>query len=155
MLGKIKANDLKVVGYVADLQQALASESAWVIHGAEWVVSGLITDGLPVDWVLPDEGGVRWMEGVGIGRGTENRELAELLVQYIISPEGNSRVAVNEIFWGMPTNAAARDFLSVEELSILKWDNQAEFLERSWPDYYPPADVNERWETDFASIIRN
>ena len=155
LLRQIKANDLKVVGYVADLQQALANESAWVIHGAEWVVSGLITDGLPVDWVLPDEGGVRWMEGVGIGRGTENMELAELLVQYIISPEGSSKVAVNEVFWGMPTNAAARDFLSEEELSILNWDNQAEFLERSWPDYYPPADVNERWETDFAAIIRN
>jgi len=123
---------LKMTGDVTGCQQALANESVYnVAGGAEFITAGMVQDGLPVSWTIPNEGGLRWNETVAIGAGAQNQELAELLVEYYISPEGQARLATSEAYWAMPTNSAASEFLTAEEMEILQWSAQPSYLAMS------------------------
>ena len=120
---------LKMAGDVTGCQQALANESVYIIAGgAEFITAGMAQDGLPVTWTLPNEGGLRWNETVTLGAGAQNQELAELLIEYYISPEGQARLATSEAYWAMPTNSAASAFLTGEQMEILQWDAQPGYL---------------------------
>ena len=56
-----------LVGDVVTVQNALVSGSADVIvGGGEYAVAGLMGEKPELDWVLPDEGGVRWMQSLAI-----------------------------------------------------------------------------------------
>ena len=56
-----------LVGDVTTVQNALVSGSADVIvGGGEYAVAGLMGEKPELDWVLPDEGGVRWMQSLAI-----------------------------------------------------------------------------------------
>ena len=154
LIQKMKDNDLKVVGTAAQLQQALANETVYLVLGAaEWTVSGLIQDGLPVDWVIPDEGATMWTEAIGIGAGSKNRELAKLMIEYYLTPEAQAILAINPVWWGMPANRATGELLSAEEKRILRWDDQDEYLASAVPYWQPPADVEGAWENSFFEIV--
>ncbi len=48
-------------------QTALATgEVAVLVGGGEYAVSGLHAEKPNLDWVLPDEGGVRWQQAIGV-----------------------------------------------------------------------------------------
>lgn len=146
VLLSIKNNDLKVVGDIATVQQALANESAYIIaNAAEWAVAGLITDGLPVAWTIPKEGATLWTESVAITAGTKNKELAELLLQYYLSPEGQARLATSAAYWGIPTNAAAGEILSEQQRAVLNWDEQETLLSLAKPLVQIPSADLEKW----------
>ena len=150
---KIKDNDLKILGDVATVQQALANESIYVLLSGESIASPLILDGFPVDWAIPDEGVSMWSEAVGIAKGTKKPELAELMVKYYLSPEGQKELSINPLYWGMPANRDAGELMSAEEKRILRWDNQDEYLADALPYWQPPDDLNEQWETKFFEIL--
>ena len=155
MLRMIKANDFKVLGDVPTIQQALINESAYVIgHGAEFAVAPLIADGLPVAWTIPDEGGLIWVESAAIGAGTKKRELAELLVAYYASPEGNARVATSDCYWALPTNRAAGDHMTEEEKAILEWDNMASYVKKATPYVQIEEQILERWTANIQDILQ-
>ena len=154
LLQKIKDNGFKVAGDVATLQQALANESAWLLWStAEFAVSGLMKDGFPVDWTIPDEGALMWSEAIGIGKDTKKRELAELMINYYLSPEAQHKLSVNPVYWAMPANRAAGVLNSAEENRILRWDDQDDFLANAVPYWQPPSEVELEWEDLFYSIL--
>jgi spermidine/putrescine transport system substrate-binding protein len=70
--------------------------------------------------------------------GTANPELALEFVKYIVSPEGQARLATSSCFWGMPANAAAGDFLTEDQKAVLRWDDQPDYLART--QLYPAPD---------------
>ena len=61
-------------------------------------------------------------------------------VKYITSPEGQARLATSSCFWGMPANAKAGDFLSDDQKSVLRWDEQQDYLART--QLYPAPDTD-------------
>ena len=94
--GLLEDINFKLVGSIATQQQSLANETTWLSLGsAEWVVSGLMADGLPVNWAIPDEGATMWAEAIGIGAGTKKRELAELMINYYLTPEAQYTSSIN------------------------------------------------------------
>lgn len=130
-----------LVGDVVQVQTALATGEVDVIAGGgEYVVAGLHRENPALDWVLPKEGGVRWMQAIGVFADSRKKELATEFVKYILSPEGQARLATSSCYWAMPANSRAA--LTDEEKEILRWDEQPGFLANSYPYFIPDAELD-------------
>lgn len=120
-----------MVADIVSAQTALATgEVDIVFGGGEFAVSVLAEERPELDWVLPEQGGIRWMQAVGVFDDSERQELATQFIQHILSPEGQAALATSDCFWGMPANSQAA--LSGEQKRILRWDEQPEFIANSF-----------------------
>jgi spermidine/putrescine transport system substrate-binding protein len=64
-----------LVGDVVQVQTALATGEVDIIAGGgEFAVSVLHKENLALDWVLPDQGGVRWQQAIGIFAASKKSE---------------------------------------------------------------------------------
>lgn len=139
-LFKIKEN-AALVGDVVTSQTALATGQVDVIAGGgEYVTAGLHRENPDLDWVLPDEGGVRWMQAIGVFAGSERKELATEFVKYVLSPEGQARLATSSCYWAMPANSKAT--LTEEQKRVLRWDEQPGFIAKSYPYFVPGPELD-------------
>lgn len=130
----------KQVSDVVSSQTALATgEVDIVVGGGEWLTAVLAADNPNLDWTIPKQGGVRWAQSIGVVAGTTQPDLALEFVKYIVSPEGQARLATASCYWGMPSNAKAGDALTAEQKAVLRWDQQPEFLKRA--QLYPIPDA--------------
>lgn len=128
------------VGEVVSSQTALATgEVDILVGGGEWVTAGLAEDVPELDWVIPEQGAVRWAQSIGVFADSEKPELALEFVRYILSPEGQARLATASCYQAMPANKAAGAHLSEAQKAALRWDDQAEYLERA--QLYPAPDA--------------
>ncbi|MGD9137887.1 MAG: spermidine/putrescine ABC transporter substrate-binding protein [Desulfobacterales bacterium] len=120
-----------LVGDVVQVQTALATGEVDIIAGGgEFAVSVLHKENPALDWVLPDQGGVRWQQAIGVFSASKKKDLALKFVQYILSPEGQGRLATSSCYWAMPANSKA--VLTPEQKKILRWDEQPKFLANSF-----------------------
>jgi len=125
-----------LVGDVVSVQTALATgEVDVIVGGGEYVTAVLHAENPALDWILPDDGGVRWSQSIGVFAQSERKALAVEFVKYILSPEGQARLATSSCYWAMPASMQAA--LGAEEKAILRWDQQPAYLERSYPYYVP------------------
>lgn len=130
----------KQVSDVVSSQTALATgEVDVLIGGGEWLTAVLEADNPDLDWTIPEQGAVRWAQSIGVVAGSTRPDLALEFVKYIVSPEGQARLATSSCYWGMPTNTKAGEALSDEQKAILRWDEQAAFLARA--QLYPIPDA--------------
>jgi spermidine/putrescine transport system substrate-binding protein len=128
------------VGEVVSAQTALATgEADIVVGGGEWLTAVLLADNPNLDWTIPKQGALRWAQSIGVLESSANKDAALQFVQYIVSPEGQARLATSSCFWGMPANQKAGEFLTPEQKAVLRWDNQPDYLSRA--QLYPVADA--------------
>jgi len=121
----------KLVGDVVQVQTALATGEVDIIAGGgEFAVSVLHKENPALDWVLPNQGGVRWQQAIGVFAASKQKDLAVKFVQYILSPEGQGRLATSSCYWAMPANSKA--VLTPEQKKILRWNEQPKFLANSY-----------------------
>jgi len=136
VLLKMKAN-AKAVTDVAASQTALATGEADVlVGGGEWVTAGIAKDNPDLDFSIPKEGAVLWSQSLAMFKDSKNKEMALKFIQYILSPEGQARLATSSCYWGMPSNSKAA--LSDDQKKILRFAEQPDFLKRAQP--YPAPD---------------
>ena len=134
----MRSRAASVAGVVA-AQTALATgEVDIVVGGGEWLTAVLATEQPDLTWTIPAEGAVRWTQSLGVVEGTQQPDLALEFVKYIVSPEGQARLATSSCFWGMPANAAAGEFLTDDQKAVLRWDEQPGYLART--QLYPAPD---------------
>ena len=139
-LGTMRSRAASVAGVVA-AQTALATgEVDIVVGGGEWLTAVLAAEQPNLTWTIPAEGAVRWAQSIGIVEGTTKPDLAAEFVKYIVSPEGQARLATSSCFWGMPANSAAGEFLTDEQKATLRWDQQEDYLART--QLYPAPDAD-------------
>lgn len=120
-----------VVGDVVTVQTALATGEVDIIAGGgEFAVSVLHKENPALDWVLPDQGGVRWQQAIGVFAASKNKDMAKNFVRYILGPEGQGKLATSSCYWAMPANSKAN--LTAEQKKILRWDEQPKFLSNSY-----------------------
>ncbi len=137
VLLKMKAN-AKLVAEVVGSQTAIATgEVDVLVGGGEWVTAGLAEENPALEFAIPDEGGILWSQALAIFADSEKQDLALKFIQYVMSPEGQARLATSSCFWGMPANTEAA--LTDEEKTILRFDEQAGFLAKS--QLYPAPDA--------------
>lgn len=128
------------VGDVVSSQTALATgEVDIIVGGGEWLTAVLLADNPNLDWTIPAQGAVRWAQSIAVLEASTNKAAALQFVQYIVSPEGQARLATSSCYWGMPANMKAVDALTDAQKAVLRWDSQPEYLARA--QLYPVADA--------------
>lgn len=133
---KMKAN-AKAVTDVAASQTALATgEADILVGGGEWVTAGIAKENPNLDFSVPKEGAVLWSQSLAVFKDSKNKDMAMKFIQYIMSPDGQARLATSACYWGMPANAKAA--LTEEQKVTLRFAEQADFLKRAQP--YPAPD---------------
>ncbi|MEM6738565.1 MAG: extracellular solute-binding protein [Pseudomonadota bacterium] len=140
VLSQMRASAASVAGVVA-AQTALATgEVDIVVGGGEWLTAVLAEEQPELTWTIPDQGAVRWTQSIGVLADSAQPDLALEFVKYIVSPEGQARLATSACFWGMPANAAAGEILTDEQKAVLRWNEQEEYLART--QLYPAPDTD-------------
>jgi spermidine/putrescine transport system substrate-binding protein len=136
----LKDNSALVGDTVTVITAIATGEVNIVAGGGEYAVSNLSQENPALDWVLPEQGGLRWQQAIGVFADSEKKDLATKFVQYIVSPEGQARLATSECYWAMPANSKAP--LTDEQKAILRWDEQPAFLQNSYLYFIPDAELD-------------
>ncbi len=153
-LFKMKAVS-KQVGEVVSSQTAIATgEVDILVGGGEWVTAGLTAEKPELDWVLPKQGGVRWSQSIGVFETSKKKDLAVKFVQYILSPEGQARLATSSCYWAMPANAKAGTKLTDQQKTALRWDDQKDYLARSQLYPVPSADLDAKMQDVWTQFLQ-
>ncbi len=72
----------------------------------DWITGVVQKEGVPVDSVVPKEGGIQWTESYCIGKDTEKADIAKTFIQYMLSGPGQVRSAKMAAYPAMlPTKA--------------------------------------------------
>lgn len=151
----IKEN-AKSVGEVVASQTAIATgEVDILVGGGEFVTAGLESEIPALDWVLPKQGGVRWSQSIGVFADSKKQDLALKFVQYIVSPEGQARLATSSCYWAMPANSKAGEHLTDEQKATLRWDQQPEYLKRAQLYPVPDAELDAKMQDLWTEFLQH
>ncbi|WP_240722375.1 spermidine/putrescine ABC transporter substrate-binding protein [Poseidonocella sp. HB161398] len=154
-LMKLRAASRQVSDVVGSQTALATGEVDILIGGGEWLTAVLHAENPDLDWTLPKEGGLVWAQAVAMVEGTEQPELALEFIKYILSPEGQARLATSSCYWGMPANKEAGAVLSDEEKAVLRWDDQAEYLSRAQLYPVPDADTDLAMQDLWTDMLQN
>jgi spermidine/putrescine transport system substrate-binding protein len=150
VLLKMKAN-AKAVTDVAASQTAIATgEVDILVGGGEWVTAGIARDNPDLDFSIPKEGAVLWSQSLAMFKDSKNKDMALKFIQYVMSPEGQARLATSSCYWGMPANTKAA--LDAEQKKILQFDMQNEYLARAQA-YPAPSEVLDKKMQDLWTDV--
>ena len=128
------------VGEIVASQTAIATgEVDILVGGGEFVTAGLVSENPDLDWIIPEQGAVRWSQSIGVFADSKKPDLALEFVKHVLSPEGQAALATSACYWAMPANKAAGDVLTAEQKAALRWDDQAAYLARA--QLYPAPDA--------------
>jgi spermidine/putrescine transport system substrate-binding protein len=148
----LKAN-AALVGDVTPVQQALATGAADIlVGGGEWVTAGLAKDQPNLDYIIPKQGGIRWQQGLGVFATSKQKPLATKFIQYILSPEGQARLATSSCYWGMPANQKAA--LTAEQMTILRWNDQPGYIKSSYPYLLMTPELDKKLQALWAEVMQ-
>lgn len=111
---------------------ALVSGDVVVVHGWSGDIFVAQAENEDIAYVIPEEGGVIWVDNLAIPATTEGdrKYTAEVFINYLLRPEIGAQIT-NWVWYGSP-NAAAEEFIDEEILSD--------------PAIYPPDEVMENLE---------
>jgi len=146
-------DNVGVVGDVATLQTALATGDVdIVVGGGQWIVTGLLEENPDLDWIVPEEGGIFYIESIGILADSENKELALEYLKYVISAEGQARFAMNNCGINMPANASAA--LTEAEKATIRWESADDSLAASHLNHYYDQELDQAMLDMWARFLQ-
>ncbi len=152
VLVKMKAN-AKAVTDVAASQTALATgEADILVGGGEWVTAGIAKDKPELDFSIPKEGAVLWSQSLAMFKDSKNKEMALKFIQYVLSPEGQARLATSSCYWGMPSNTKAA--LNDEQKKILRFAEQPDFLKRAQSYPSPSEALDKKMQDVWTEVLQ-
>ncbi len=74
----------------SDLVNLFKSGEVVIADGGRGTAMDMVDDGLPVEWIAPQEGALSWVCGLGITADAENLTAAYKLIDYYASPEAQA-----------------------------------------------------------------
>lgn len=149
---KMKAN-AKAVTDVAASQTALATgEADILVGGGEWVTAGIAKDKPNLDFSIPKEGAVLWSQSLAMFKDSKNKDIALKFIQYVMSPEGQARLATSACYWGMPSNTKAT--LNDDQKKVLRFAEQPEFLKRAQPYPAPDEALDKKMQDLWTEVLQ-
>jgi spermidine/putrescine transport system substrate-binding protein len=145
----------KQVSDVVSSQTALATgEVDILVGGGEWITASLAKDKPNLDWIVPKQGAVRWAQSIGVMKDSKDPALALKFVQYIMSPEGQARLATSSCYWGMPTNEKAGAHLDDQQKAALRWNDQAGYLKNTQLYPIPSAELDKKMQDAWTNMMQ-
>lgn len=143
------------VGEVVASQTALATgEVDIVVGGGEWLTGVLEAEQPELTWIIPEQGAVLWAQSIGVVADSEKKDLALEFIKHVVSPEGQAALATSSCFWGMPANAKAGEVLTEEQKSVLRWDQQPEYLARAQLYPAPDAELDQAMQNLWLEMLQ-
>ena len=145
----------KQISDVVSSQTALATGDVDIVFGGgEWLTAGLMKDKPNLDWVIPDQGAVRWAQSIGVMQDSKKKDLALKFVQYILSPEGQSHLATASCYWAMPANQKAGALLTDEQKTSLRWNEQADYLKKTQLYPIPTPELDAKMQDAWTEMLQ-
>jgi spermidine/putrescine transport system substrate-binding protein len=145
----------KQVSDVVSSQTALATgEVDILVGGGEWITAVLSADKPSLDWTIPEQGAVRWAQSIGVMKDSTKQDLALKFVQYILSPEGQARLATSSCYWAMPANAKAGEHLTDQQKTALRFNEQAEYLKKTQLYPIPSAELDQQFQDAWTEMLQ-
>src|SRR5512134_2775214 len=152
VLLKMKAN-AKAVTDVVSSQTALATGEADVlVGGGEWVSAVIAKENPDLDFSVPAEGAILWSQSLAMFKDSKNPDLALKFIQYVLSPEGQARLATSACYWGMPASTKAA--LNDEQKAILRFAEQPDFLKRAQPYPAPSEELDKKMQDVWTEMLQ-
>ena len=75
-------------------------------------------------------------------------------VQYIVSPEGQARLATSSCYWAMPANMKAGEHLTDAQKAALRWNDQAEYLKKTQLYPIPSAELDQKMQDAWTDMMQ-
>ncbi len=148
----LKAN-AAMIGDVTTVQQALTTGAVDIlVGGGEWVTAGIQTDSPNLTYTIPSQGGIRWQQGLGIFAASKDKALGVKFIQYILSPDGQAKLATSSCYWGMPANTQAA--LTPAQKADLRWDDQPGYIKASFPYIQMTPALDKQLQALWAEVIQ-
>jgi spermidine/putrescine transport system substrate-binding protein len=152
ILLKMKANSKAVTDVVASQTALATGEADVLVGGGEWVTAGIAKENPDLDFSIPKEGAVLWSQSLAMFKDSKNKDLALKFIQYVMSPEGQARLATSACFWGMPANTKAA--LTEEQKTILRFAEQPEFLKRAQGYPAPDEALDKKMQDMWTEVLQ-
>ena len=152
VLLKMKSNAKAITDVVSSQTSLATGEADILIGGGEWVTAGIAKENPNLDFSIPREGAVLWSQSLAMFKDSKNKEMALKFIQYILSPEGQARLATSSCYWGMPANRMAA--LDADQKKILRFDEQSEFLKRAQGYPAPSEELDQKMQDVWTEMIQ-
>lgn len=152
VLLKMKANAKAVTDVVASQTALATGEADILIGGGEWVTAGIAKENPDLDFSIPKEGAVLWSQSLAMFKDSKNKDAALKFIQYVMSPEGQARLATSACYWGMPASKAAA--LSDDQKKILRFAEQPDFLKRAQEYPAPSEELDKKMQDLWTEMIQ-
>lgn len=104
-----------VLTYSATPNNLFVSEQAWIGYTYGDAAGKAHLENPDVSYVLPEEGGILWMDTMAIPTTSQNKYTAEVFINFILDPEISKMIT--DYNPGSNPNAAARELMTEEELN--------------------------------------
>lgn len=148
----LKAN-AAMVGDVTTVQQALTTGAVDIlVGGGEWVTAGIQADSPNLTYTIPQQGGIRWQQGLGVFATSKRKPLAVKFIQYILSPEGQAKLATSACYWGMPANTEAA--LTPAQKKVLRWDDEPTYIKDSYTYLQTTPAFDKKLQALWAEVMQ-
>ena len=152
VLLKMKANAKAVTDVVASQTALATGEADILVGGGEFVTAGIAKENPDLDFSIPKEGAVLWSQSLAMFKDSQNKDMALKFIQYIMSPEGQARLATSSCYWGMPANTKAA--LTDDQKTTLRFAEQPGFLDRAQAYPAPSEDLDKKMQDVWTEMIQ-
>ncbi len=126
-MDKLKPQVKAVMGSFSDVNAAFTRGDIWIAPGlGEHTASILAEQGNPIDWVVPKEGGVMWIETLGITKSAKNKEAALKYIKYMQRPDVQAKLTWRDAYRSNIPSVKGIEMLSKDKQDFLKVHNQEE-----------------------------
>ena len=137
-----------------EMLSALANGQTWIVPaGGEWVAAILQQQGHPINWTVPKEGGIMWMDALGIPNDAPNPDVAKLYIQWMQTPEAQALLSQKQAYQSSVPNRKAYDLLTDAQKDTLRIHDEEDALDllsrlsvRSLPIQQSEATWQDIWE---------
>lgn len=128
-----------------ELNDLFANKEVVLACGWPLTVKALKDKGRNLKWTIPQEGATGWIDRLMIVKGTQHRELADLYLDYISSPEGMALVAEVTNYSVANPKAAQHMTKELQELTYINEMDKMFTKLNFWQYVKDRARYNEIW----------
>lgn len=153
------------IGVWSSVFSQLTNQESWVMPGVgAWAALLLEQGGVPIKAVVPKEGGLQWTEMLAVTSGSQKKDLAVKLIQYLTSPEGQVKEATKSAYWASIPNKAGWKLLNeknpeaadrlehrLDKRNVMDEFKEGKIFIRDVPKQQPIEAWNEAW-TEFKNM---
>ncbi len=134
----------------AELDNALLQQDVWIAPNSDSRTNLLASQGAPLKYIHPTEGSGAWLVHLDVPKGSPNKDLALKLMDYVLSPEIQERLALHAEVGPVNVNTELSEEAKakglaygpvVETMKALHWENIVPNLQ----------EYTDRWNRDFQN----